>query len=116
MEFKINSLYLCVKDMDRAIDLYEELFEQKVTYKDEIYSVFEVNGFRLGLFAYKKANETHTFGDNCLPSISVDSLDHMMKKLNGKEICFPVTRIGNNWVAEFADSEGNHLEITAPAK
>ncbi|MCR5601075.1 MAG: VOC family protein [Ruminococcus sp.] len=116
MEFQINSLYLCVKDMDRAINFYEELFEQKVTEKSDTYSVFDVNGFRLGLFAYEKKNEPHTFGSNCLPSISVDSLSSMQKKLKGKELCFPVTRIKDNFVAEFIDSEGNHIEITAPYK
>ena len=116
MEFHINALYLCVNDMERAIKFYEELLEQKVTQKDDIYSVFDVNGFRLGLFAYEKKNEPHTFGNNCLPSISVESIDYLKEKINGKEICFPVTRIGNNWVAEFVDSEGNHIEITAPAK
>ena len=114
MKVHINSLYLCVKDMDRAIKFYEELFEQEVTERDDIYSVFDVNGFRLGLFAFEKKNEPHTFGSNCLPSISVESFGHMKEKLNGKEICFPITRIGNNWVAEFIDSEGNHIEITAP--
>ena len=113
MKVHINSLYLCVKDMDRAIKFYEELFEQQVTERDDIYSVFDVNGFRLGLFAYEKKNEQHTFGSNCLPSISVESLEYMKEKLNGKEICFPITRIGNNWVAEFIDTEGNHIEITA---
>ena len=114
MGFHINSLYLCVKDMDRAISFYEEFFEQKVTEKSDIYSVFDVNGFRFGLFAFKKKNELHSFGSNCLPSISTESIDHMKEKLNGKEICFPITQIGNNWVAEFIDSEGNHIEITAP--
>ena len=108
MKLHINSLYLCVKDMDRAIKFYEEFFEQKVTERNDIYSVFDINGFRLGLFAFEKKNEPHTFGSNCLPSISAESLDHM------KEICFPITQIGNNWVAEFIDSEGNHIEITAP--
>ena len=116
MGFQIISLYLCVNDMERAIKFYEELLEQKVTQKDDIYSVFDVNGFRLGLFAYEKKNEPHTFGNNCLPSISVESLKKLQEKLNGKEICFPVTRIGNNWVAEFIDTEGNHIEITAPSK
>ena len=113
MKVHINSLYLCVKDMDIAIKFYEELIEQQVTERDDIYSVFDVNGFRLGLFAYEKKNEPHTFGSNCLPSISVESLECMKEKLNGKEICFPITRIGNNWVAEFIDTEGNHIEITA---
>ena len=114
MNLQINSLYLCVKDMDRAIKFYEELFEQQVTERNDIYSVFDVNGFRLGLFAFEKKNEPHTFGSNCLPSISAESFGHMKEKLSGKEICFPITRIGNNWVAEFVDSEGNHIEITAP--
>ncbi|MBR5683649.1 MAG: VOC family protein [Ruminococcus sp.] len=116
MEFHIKSLYLCVKNMERAIKFYEELFERKVTEKDDIYSVFDVNGFRLGLFAFEKTDEPHTFGSNCLPSISVESLECLKEKLNGKEICFPITKIGSNWVAEFADSEGNHIEMTALAK
>lgn len=64
----IKSLYICVKDMNRAIDFYENLFEQTVTVRDEIYSVFDINGFRLGLFAYEKVNEKHVFGNSCLPS------------------------------------------------
>ena len=50
----ITSLYLCVKDMKRAIKFYEKFFEQSVTKEDDIYSIFDINGFRLGLFAYKK--------------------------------------------------------------
>ncbi len=110
----IQSMYLCVKDMGRAISFYEDFFEQPVTEKDEIYSVFEINGFRLGLFAYQKMNEPHTFGSNCIPSIEVDSLDILQKKMQRLEICFPLTQIGRNWVSEFVDSEGNHLELTAP--
>ena len=116
MEFHINSLYLCVKDMERAIKFYEDFFESVVAEKSDIYSVFDVNGFRLGLFAYEKKNEPHSFGSNCLPSISVDSLSSMQEKLRGKSICFPITRIKDNFVAEFIDSEGNHIEITATYK
>ena len=116
MKFHIYSLYLCVKDMNRAIKFYEGLFEQNVTERNDIYSVFDINGFHFGLFAYEKANEPHTFGSNCLPSICVGSLEVLQAKLSEKEICFPITQIGNNWVAEFVDSEGNHIEITAPVK
>ena len=31
--FQINSLYICVKDMDRAIAFYEDFFERKVIEK-----------------------------------------------------------------------------------
>ena len=114
MNCKIASLYICVKDMKRAVKFYESFFDMPVTEYDEIYSVFDINGFRFGLFAYRKMNEEHTFGSNCLPSIGVENVDILKEKIAGKEICFPLTRIKGNWVAEFVDSEGNHIEITAP--
>lgn len=112
----INSLYLCVEDMERAINFYENFFEKNVTEKDDIYSVFDINGFRLGLFAYKKMDEKHEFGSNCLFSIEVENIKILKNKIANLEICFPLTAIGNNWVVEIVDSEGNHLEITAPIK
>lgn len=110
----IRSLYLCVKDMERAIQFYQDFFEKEVTVKDDTYSVFEINGFRLGLFAFEKMNEKHTFGSNCLPSIDVESLDILKRKIENLVLCFPLTRINDNWVVEFVDPEGNHIELTAP--
>lgn len=55
MNCNIHSLYLCVLDMERAIGFYENFFEQSVTIRDSIYSVFDINGFRLGLFVFKKS-------------------------------------------------------------
>lgn len=115
MKFQINSLYLCVRDMDRAVSFYEAFLERPAAVRDGIYSVFDVGGFRLGLFAYEKKGEQHTFGSNCLPSIAVENVKILRKKLTGLSVVFPVTRIAGNWVAEFQDSEGNHVELTAPA-
>lgn len=91
-----------------------KFFEQPVTERGDIYSVFTISGFRFGLFAYKSVNEKHTFGSNCLPSVSVENLDILNMKIKDKEICFPLTKIGENWVVEFVDSESNHIEMTAP--
>lgn len=115
MNCKIGSLYLCVKDMDRAIEFYEKFFEMSVTIKDEVYSDFHVGGFQWGLFAYEKMGEEHTFGSNCLPSVKVENLETLKRKLKGLTVCFPLIKIGDNWVSEFVDSEGNHVELTAPA-
>lgn len=100
--------------MERAIQFYQDFFEKEVTVKDDTYSVFEINGFRLGLFAFEKMNEKHTFGSNCLPSIDVESLDILKRKIENLVLCFPLTRINDNWVVEFVDPEGNHIELTAP--
>lgn len=114
MKCSLRSLYLCVSDMERAIRFYEDFLERPALVYDDIYSVFEIEGFRLGLFAYKKAGEIHAFGSNCLPSIEVENVSILEDKVKNLEICFPMTQIGTNWVAEFVDSEGNHVEITAP--
>ena len=38
------------------------------------------------------------------------------KKISRKELCFPLTKIGKNWVTEFVDSEGNHIEVYIAAE
>lgn len=114
MKCNIRSLYLCVLDMERAIHFYEAFFEQPVTEYGDVYSVFDIDGFRLGLFAFEKMGESHTFGSNCLPSVEVESLALLKSKLDGLRVVYPLTQIEKNWVAEFADSEGNHIEITTP--
>lgn len=114
MSCTINSLYICVKDMKRAVRFYEEFFDQSVTEADDTYSVFDINGFRFGLFAYQNENEIHSFGSNCLPSVEFDDVYLLRAKLEGKETCFPLSQIKGNWVVEIVDSEGNHIEVTAP--
>ena len=98
-----------------AVALIKRSKKNTVKEKDDIYSVFDINGFRLGLFAYERKGESHEYGSNCLPSLSVDSKAILEKKIMGKEICFPLTLIRGNWVVEIVDSEGNHIEMTAPA-
>lgn len=116
LKFQLKSLYICVKDMQRAINFYENLLGQKVTEKSEIYSVFDICGFRYGLFANEKMNETKKWGNNCLPSLSVNKIDLILKKLEDLNctIVFPLTIIGKNKVLEFIDSEGNTIEVTSP--
>ncbi len=117
IELTLNSLYICVKDMDRAINFYEEFFEQKVDNKDDIFSVFNINGFRFCLFNNSKVNENVTWGDNCLPSFKVNDIGKLTKKLKtlNAEIVFPLTKIKGNWVLEFKDSEGNDIEVYCKA-
>ncbi|MDF2880810.1 MAG: acetyltransferase [Clostridiaceae bacterium] len=114
LSFKINSLYVCVKDMNRAIKFYEKLLGQKVTERDEVYSVFDINGFRYGLFANDKVNEAKVWGNNCLPSLAVNDMDLIQQKIKDLNcpIVFQLTIIGKNKVLEFTDSEGNNVEVT----
>jgi predicted enzyme related to lactoylglutathione lyase len=114
MKCNLNSMYICVLNMERAISFYEDFFEQKVTAKDHVYSVCDINGFRFGLFAFEKMKEKDSFGTNCLPSVSVERAQIFNQKVKSLKTVFPPTKIGDNWVSEFEDSEGNHIEFTAP--
>ncbi len=112
-EMTLNSLYICVKDMERAINFYEIFFEQPVEKRDKIISIFTFKGFRFCLFNNRKVNEEVTWGDNCLPSFEVSDMDKLRKKLDELkvEIVFPLTKIDKNRVLEFKDSEGNDIEV-----
>ncbi|MBX4262138.1 VOC family protein [Clostridium estertheticum] len=113
LEINVNSLYICVKDMARAISFYEQLFERTVDKKDDTFSVFIIRGFKFCLFNNSKVNEAVIWGDNCLPSLEVNSMNKLIEKLKilKAEIIFPLTKINVNWVLEFTDSEGNDIEI-----
>ena len=115
---RLNSAYICVIDMNRAVRFYEKFLEQKVDKKDDILSLFIFKGFRLLLFDYKKAGEKVTFGDNCLLSFEVDDINKLKEKLDKLrvKIIFPITKIGDNYVLEFRDSEGNDVEIYSKAR
>ena len=116
MEIAIRSCYVCITDMARAIRFYEALLERPVKERDETYSVLEVGGFRLGLFAFRPAGEERAYGTNCLPSLELPCCAALMRKLAGQRVVFPLRRIGPNWVSEIEGSAGNRLELTAPGK
>jgi predicted enzyme related to lactoylglutathione lyase len=113
LDITLNSLYICVKDMDRAINFYEHFFEQSVFKKDKIFSIFDIKGFRFCLFNNSEVKEKVTWGDNCLPSFEVNDIKEIIEKLKilEREIVFPLTKIFDNWVFEFKDTEGNDIEV-----
>jgi len=117
MKLRINSLYVCVKNMNRAIRFYEKFFEQPVSIRDDVFSIFIVHGFRYCLFNNQAVNDPVTWGDNCLPSIEVDDIHEAYNKVKelGCPIVFELTRIGDNMVFKFTDSEGNDIEVYAKA-
>ncbi|MBU3142692.1 VOC family protein [Clostridium sp. CF012] len=113
LNFKLNSLYICVKDMNRAIDFYEKLLQQSIEKRDEVFSSFSIDGFRFCLFNNNKAQEKVNWGDNCLPSFQVNDMNKLIDRLEilNAKIVFPVTKINNNLVLEFKDTEGNDIEV-----
>ena len=113
LKFKLNSIYICVKDMNRAIDFYGKLLKQSQEKTDEIFSIFNIHGFKFCLFNNMKVKEKVSWGDNCLPSFEVNDINKLIDRLEilNAKIVFPVTKINNNMVLEFTDTEGNDIEV-----
>jgi len=110
-KIKLNSFYICVKDIKRAVYFYEQILNQKAEGDG---TLFVINGIRFWLFDYQSANDTRiVYGHNCLPSFEVSDIKALMDKLEELQtpLVFPLTHIGNNWVLEFKDPEGNDIEV-----
>ena len=111
-DIKLSSVYVFVKDMKRAVNFYEQILNQKATGDG---TIFTVNGIRkFWLFDYQAANDNRAiFGHNCLPSFEVSDIKSFMDKLEelNAPLVFPLTQIGDCWVLEFKDPEGNDIEV-----
>ena len=115
-DITLNSLYICVKDLDRARRFYTALLG--IEDQPDHPGMFILKGFRFMLYDYQSVNDTVVFGDNCLPSFLVDDIEAFERKLAelGAPIVFPRTQIRDNWVLEFCDPEGNDIEVYSPVR
>ena len=111
MNIRLNSLYIFVEDMERARKFYEGFFEIKT--EKNYPSLFIVGDFSFLLVNFKEIYKPYIYGNNCLPSFEVEDIDLCIRKLDEikAQIIFPCSKIMNNWVLEFKDSEGNDIEI-----
>ena len=110
---KINSLYVCVKDMKRAVTFYEEFFGQKVDTFDERFSIFLIDGFSFELFDPKKDNEEAIWGNNIVPDIDVENIaeEYERVKKMGVKIVLEMMSVNGYKLFQFEDSEGNIIEV-----
>ena len=114
-DIKLTSVYVFVKDMKRATEFYEQIFNQKA--QGESPTFFVGSGIRFWLFDYQAANDERAiFGHNCLPSFEVSDIKSFMEKLAELKapIVYPLTLLGKSWVLEFTDTEGNDIEVWQP--
>jgi len=113
MKPKLESAYISIKNIKRALNFYEWFLERKAVKKGNSLYLFNIDGFRLFLFDHNNENEDVEYGDNCLLSFEVEDAEKTKDIIEqrGLEIVFPLKKILNNLVFEFKDTEGNHVEV-----
>ena len=117
---KLDHVYISVKNMDRAISFYENLFGVKVVHREKNqWADFDIGkGFYFGLIDYKIINNKRIVGNNTIPTFWADDVDAIYRKVKklGVKINFPPTNLAfttyKYYCFECEDTEGNLIEIT----
>ncbi len=111
---KINSLYVAVFDMDRAVNFYaKHIFKKSPKDQSERFSVFEIDTFQFCLFNPAVANEEHVVGNNCIPTIEAQDVNAFYEEIKQKdiEVVLHLHNVGNYHLFQLRDSEKNTLEF-----
>lgn len=108
-----------VADMDRAIDFYEAVFAVSlertvIDGHDMALFPFDENGRGISGALAKGASYAPASSGPRL-YFSVDSIDETLGRaiLKGGRVAYPKTSVGDFWVAEFEDSEGNQIALSS---
>jgi len=113
MRPQIKAMYLSVKNMDRAVKFYEDIFDVKVSSKDEHMSSFDFDNISLLLFNPAIDGEEVASGNNVVPNIQVKNINKMLELVKSKncEIVMPLEKIEKYHIFQAKDTEGNVIEF-----
>jgi len=113
MKPQIKAIYVAVRDMDRAVKFYEDIFDVKVSSKDKRMSSFDFDNITFLLFNPKLDNETISNGNNIVPCIEVEDINKILELIKSKncKIIMPLKKIENFQLFQAKDTEGNIIEF-----
>ncbi len=113
MKPQIKAIYMSVKDMQRAVKFYEEIFDVKVSSSDERMSSFDFENISFLLFDPSVDGEETTIGNNVVPNIEVEDVNKMLDLIKQKscEIVMPLEEIDKYLIFQTKDTEGNIIEF-----
>ena len=113
MKPQLNAIYVAVKDMDRAVKFYEDIFDIKVSSKDERMSLFDFGNINFLLYNPQTDSETISVGNNVVPAVQVEDVSKMFELLKNKncEIVLPLEKVGDYYLFQARDTEDNIIEF-----
>ncbi len=111
---KINSLYISVKDRDRAKNFYQNIiFERKPSLETDRFVFFNIDGFLFGLFDPIVTGEKIQYGNNTVPTIEVNDINSLCERLTelGLKIILLLQEVSGTKIFQIEDTESNILEF-----
>ena len=111
---KVNSLYVAVKNRDRAKNFYQNtIFNRKPSLETDRFVFFDLDGFLFGLFDPVVTGEKIEYGNNTVPTIEVNDIESLCKQFIevGLKIVLPLQEVNGTKIFQIEDTEGNILEF-----
>jgi len=113
MKPQIKAIYITVKDMNRAVKFYEEIFDVKVSSNSDRMSSFDFKNISFLLFDPGIDGEKVSIGNNVIPNIEVGDINKMLELVKSKEckIVMPLEKIETYLIFQIEDTERNIIEF-----
>ena len=111
---KVNSLYVSVKNRDRAKNFYQNIiFKCEPSLETDRFVFFNLDGFLFGLFDPLITGEKVEYGNNTIPTIEVNDLDNLYEQLTSVDvkIILPLQEVNGTKIFQIEDTEGNIIEF-----
>ncbi|GIW62586.1 MAG: hypothetical protein KatS3mg090_0412 [Patescibacteria group bacterium] len=72
---KLNTIYISVKNMKRALDFYRKLFQKEPEVEDKRFSYFNLDGFTFALYNPAFDKTQINWGENTVPCFQVGDIE-----------------------------------------
>ncbi len=111
----VANIWMPVRDIDRAVDFYENVLGLPIIKRDGPWAEADANGLIVGLNG-REPEGTQSEGGPVLTFRTDGSLEEAVEDLKGRGAVFPAEISEHDWgrVATFKDSEGNNIQLYEP--
>jgi predicted enzyme related to lactoylglutathione lyase len=111
----VANVWVPVKDIERALDFYQNTLEFSVIKQDGPWAEIDANGLTVGLNG-REPQGAQAGGGPVITFWPEAGLEAATEDLKGRGVEFPAEISEHEWgrVATFKDSEGNDLQLYEP--
>ena len=111
----VASVWVPVRDLERAVGFYSDTLGLEVTKQDDGWAEVDANGLMVGLNA-RESEGARSEGGPVISFQPDGEIEAAKEELEGKGVEFATEISDHQWgrIATFKDSEGNDLQLYAP--
>lgn len=112
----VANVWVPVRDVDRALDFYENVLQLSVIKRDGPWAEVDAGGLNIGLNGREPEGAGSGQGGPVITFQPAGGLEEALEALEGRGVQFPAGISEHDWgrVATFKDPDGNDLQLYEP--